>query len=169
MDSPANGLAAWRRWRRKVYVAMTSHNGQGVFARRQISPGEVVLAFTGKRLRLSEAQRDEDTYIHSLQIGPDACLSPSGGEDDYVNHSCDPNTMLQGSRRLVALRAIAPGEEITVDYSSFTDHEGFEMDCHCGAPACRRRILGYASVPESLRRQKHFQTWPAKLASKSRP
>ena len=163
MGSPSR----WRRWRRKVYVTMTAHNGQGVFARRQISPGEVVLMFTGRRLSLAEVKRDEERYVHSLQIGPDAYLSPSGGEDDYINHSCDPNTMMQGNRRLVALQAIAPGEEITVDYSSFTDHEGFEMDCHCGAPACRHRIVGYASVPESLRRQKHFQTWLVKIASRS--
>src|SRR5574337_1082375 len=124
--SEPNGV--WRRWRQKVYVANTPSHGRGVFAKRSISPGEVVLVFTGRKLRRADLY-DEEIYLHSLQIGLDEYLSPSGGEDDYINHSCDPNTMMQGKRRLVALRRISASEQITVDYSSFTDHEGFEMEC----------------------------------------
>jgi len=146
MGSPSR----WRRWRRKVYVTMTAHNGQGVFARRQISPGEVVLMFTGRRLSLAEVKRDEERYVHSLQIGPDAYLSPSGGEDDYINHSCDPNCEAvdeDGRIFIEAIRTIAAGEELGYDYGITLDErhtlrEKRRWPCFCGAANCRRTLLG---------------------------
>ncbi|HPP84032.1 MAG TPA: SET domain-containing protein-lysine N-methyltransferase, partial [Rubrivivax sp.] len=40
-----------------------------------------------------------------------------------------------GRVEFYALRAIEPGEEITVDYGE-THHEG-RLACRCGAPGCR--------------------------------
>jgi SET domain-containing protein len=55
----------------------------------------------------------------------------------FTNHSCQPNARLQirdGRVEFYALRAIAPGEEITVNYGE-THHEG-KLACRCGAPGC---------------------------------
>jgi uncharacterized protein len=43
---------------------------------------------------------------------------------------------------VVARRAIATGEELTVDYATQTGTEGWRMTCRCGAPACRGGITG---------------------------
>jgi SET domain-containing protein len=54
-----------------------------------------------------------------------------------LNHSCRPNARLcirQGRVEFYALRDIAPGEEITVDYGE-THHEG-TLACRCGAANC---------------------------------
>jgi SET domain-containing protein len=59
----------------------------------------------------------------------------------YTNHSCAPNARLdirQGRVEFYALRAIAPGEEITVNYGR-THHEG-RLACRCGAPRCAGRL-----------------------------
>ena len=56
----------------------------------------------------------------------------------YTNHSCQPNARLcirQGRVEFYALRAIARGEEITVDYGE-THHEG-RLTCRCGVAGCR--------------------------------
>jgi hypothetical protein len=56
----------------------------------------------------------------------------------YTNHSCRPNARLvirNGRVEFYALRAIAAGEEVTVDYGE-THHEG-RLACRCGAPGCR--------------------------------
>jgi uncharacterized protein len=64
----------------------------------------------------------------------------SGSADPmrFTNHSCKPNARLcirNGRVEFYALRAIASGEEITVDYGD-THHEG-RLACRCGAPVCR--------------------------------
>lgn len=149
------------RWRRNVYVSATSQTGRGVFANKAFHMGDRVLVFEGPK-----KQRDEfisaDELAHALQIDIDIYLGPSGGEDDFVNHSCDPNTYLKGRQTLVANRSIAPDEEITVDYASVTEELNWQMKCQCGARNCRGLIRSFSETPEHIRQQPHFQTWLAK-------
>ena len=59
----------------------------------------------------------------------------------FINHSCEPNTFMRRTREraeFYALRDIAKGEELTVDYED-SHHEG-RLACRCGAARCRRRI-----------------------------
>jgi D-alanine-D-alanine ligase len=56
-----------------------------------------------------------------------------------VNHSCDPNSWLEGLN-LVARRAIAQGEEIRVDYATYGNNILAPFDCSCGAKECRGRV-----------------------------
>jgi D-alanine-D-alanine ligase-like ATP-grasp enzyme len=58
-----------------------------------------------------------------------------------LNHSCDPNAWLQGLD-LVARRAIASGEQITIDYATFCNETMAEFACTCGATNCRGVIRG---------------------------
>ncbi len=43
---------------------------------------------------------------------------------------------------MVATRAIAPGEELTIDYAMHTVDPAWQMVCHCGSDHCRRLIRG---------------------------
>jgi D-alanine-D-alanine ligase len=56
-----------------------------------------------------------------------------------INHSCDPNTWLEGLD-LVARRDISQGEEIQVDYATYGNNVLAPFDCTCGAPECRGRV-----------------------------
>ena len=67
--------------------------------------------------------------------------SPNPDDWKPINHSCDPNTWLVGLNT-VARRAIAKGEEITIDYSTFYNDTGEKFDCKCGAARCRKQIVG---------------------------
>ena len=58
-----------------------------------------------------------------------------------LNHSCDPNLGWAGERTLVALRDIAAGDELTVDYATMTVAP-WEMDCRCGSAGCRGVVTG---------------------------
>lgn len=85
-------------------------------------------------------------------------MGPSGGLDDYVNHSCDPNAMVLVSDvgvELRAMRPIRPDEEITFDYSTTsTEPEGeWSMDCLCGTNFCRTRVSGFQTVPDARREE----------------
>ena len=64
-------------------------------------------------------------------------FSKSSDPMRYTNHSCRPNARLStehGRVEFYALRAIPPGEEITVDYGQ-THHQG-TLACRCGAAGC---------------------------------
>ncbi len=59
----------------------------------------------------------------------------------FTNPSCRPNAVLhirQGRVEFYAMRDVAPGEEITVDYGE-THHDG-RLRCRCGAPGCIGRL-----------------------------
>ncbi|MBI1729938.1 SET domain-containing protein [Candidatus Acetothermia bacterium] len=128
---------AWQRHRKKVYVA-PAHDGKGkgVFAARPIHAGEKVLVFRGPLMERSQITTQEDLE-HSLLIEPGLYMGPSGGEDDYINHSCDPTTALVGRQTLIASRNIAEDEEITVDYDTLWLEPGWSMKCACGSSNCR--------------------------------
>ena len=129
--------------------------GQGVFATGSIPADSELVRYHGPLLRY--AQTTPQTL--AVQVGPDLYLGPSGGPDDFVNHSCDPNAglVVRGTDgrdvRLVALRPIAPGEQVTFDYSTTMDEDDFEFDCHCGAAGCRGRMRDFKHLPAATKRR----------------
>ena len=56
---------------------------------------------------------------------------------------------------LVAIRPIAPGEEVTWDYSTTLKESNWHMICQCRAEECRRVIGNFATLPE--RRQEFYR------------
>ena len=49
---------------------------------------------------------------------------------------------MSGQISLVAMRDIAPGEEVCFDYAMSDGSDYDEFDCACGASRCRGRIQG---------------------------
>jgi SET domain-containing protein len=81
-----------------------------------------------------------------------------GLEMTLLNHSCDPNLGWLDEARLVTLRDVAGGEELTVDYATFIDDPGFVMMCHCETYRCRQVIEGTDwQIPQLQRR--YAQHW----------
>lgn len=121
--------------------------GRGLFAVEPIAAHEIVavkgghvvdtagLAALPEQLVNSEIQVAEGLHLVALT------------DDEYepvmlfVNHSCEPNLGFSGNVVLAAMRDIAPGEELTVDYCLF-DTSAEQMACGCGTPSCRRTVTG---------------------------
>lgn len=78
------------------------------------------------------------------------------GSDDvrqHVNHSCEPNLGWADDTTLVAVRDVAEGEELTVDYATRISDPEFVMICHCGAYRCRQVVEGTDwQIPQLQRR-----------------
>ena len=145
-----NQAAAARATPSSLVLREVPGKGKGVFAAEAIAQGDEVLEFLGEVKDVGEFA----DLTHALQIGPTEFLSASGGVDDYVNHSCQPNCGIrddQGRIVLFALRALAAGEEITFDYSTTQSGGYWEMSCQCGAPACRGRIGDFKDLPKAVR------------------
>ncbi len=77
----------------------------------------------------------------------------------HLNHSCEPNSGLQGPIVFIAMRDIATGEELTFDYA-MTDDEPYEMECCCGSKNCRGTITGFDwRKPELQRKYDGYFSW----------
>ena len=138
----------------KCYVKSSAQHGKGVFAQAPIAAGERVMVFSGDLLHCTQV----DFNDYHLQVGEDVYLGPSGGADDYVNHSCEPNCGFQNGLELVAMRDIAMHEELTWDYSTAIDEAGFAgFPCSCGSPHCRGRVLSYRDLPPDV--QARLRAW----------
>jgi len=76
---------------------------------------------------------------------------------DALNHSCDPALGFSAAGELVARRAIAPGEELTIDYALHRDDPDFVMVCHCETYRCRQLIEGNDwQIPQLQKRYAGF-------------
>jgi hypothetical protein len=120
--------------------------GVGVFATATIPRGTIVWCqdrfdrvFTRDEVAVLDAphRRILERYAH-LDARANFILCWDAGR--LVNHHCDPSIRGLGANVMLAIRDIAPGEEITCDYAECNIDPALE--CRCGAPACRGRIHG---------------------------
>ena len=128
-----------------VRVAASRIDGQGAFAAEPIPARRKIGEIRGESVSVREARRRAKgvARIMIVEISDKRAIDASASTDPlrFTNHSCQPNAVLrirQGRVEFYALRPIAPGEEITVDYGE-THHEG-RLACRCGAPGCVGRL-----------------------------
>ena len=133
--------------------------GRGLFARHAISAGEIV-AVKGGAIMDSAAfvlVRDQVSPAE-IQIEDDLYIAPRTAEEIEanilcLNHSCRPNVGVRGQITFVAMRDIAAGSELTIDYAMIDGDPAERMACSCGAPECRKVITGGDwRLPELRRR-----------------
>ena len=124
-----------------VAVHKSGIDGFGAFAAEDIPAHRKIGEIRGKSISVAEARRraEGQARIMIVEVSTRKAIDASQSEDPmrFTNHACTPNARLsiQGGRiEFYALRAITPGEEITVNYGE-THHEG-TLKCRCGAANC---------------------------------
>jgi hypothetical protein len=149
---PSANNAGWLKARHvteKIHIRACDV-GLGVFASRDLMPGEIILAIEGPVIDFAETKRRGPRECMAIQIGPDRYIDtqPPGV---FVNHSCEPNAGIRQNQNLVALRKIRPGQEIRYDYSTTMEEDSFVMQCLCGAPTCREWVRDFSTLPQPVR------------------
>jgi uncharacterized protein len=122
-------------------VVRSRIHGYGVVATRPFLAGEVIAEVDGVALRLEEVVDDE----YCLWVSDDLYFDMVD-QTRWINHSCSPNGEVetnvdeQGtvSARIVAVRDIDAGEEISYDYEFSPAHA---IPCRCASPDCRGLII----------------------------
>lgn len=138
-----------------VGVYRSPIHGRGLFCKRNIEAGEMVIEYAGTVIR-SVLTDKREKYYDSKGIGcymfriddfdvVDATMQ--GNEARFINHSCEPNCYsrvinVDGRKHIVifALRKIYRGEELTYDYKFPIEDESNKLFCNCGARRCRRYL-----------------------------
>ena len=160
----------------KTRVRASPIHGRGLFATRSIRRGEVVAVKGGhildRRALGRSPARDVVAYI---QIGDDVYIGAMTSREVrrnklFLNHSCEPNVGIRGEITFVALRDIAPGEELTYDWA-MEEHGRTRTRCACRAPSCRKILTGRDwTIPVLQRRYRgHFSAYLAAKIAGARP
>uniref|UniRef100_A0A673IMN8 [histone H3]-lysine(4) N-methyltransferase n=1 Tax=Sinocyclocheilus rhinocerous TaxID=307959 RepID=A0A673IMN8_9TELE len=136
-----------------VGVYRSAIHGRGLFCKRNIEAGEMVIEYAGNVIR-SVLTDKREKYYDSKGIGcymfriddfdvVDATMH--GNAARFINHSCDPNCYsrvinVEGQKHIVifALRKIYRGEELTYNYKFPIEDANNKLHCNCGARRCRR-------------------------------
>jgi hypothetical protein len=139
----------------RVYVAQTGRTGRGLFASVPFAPGQTIVVLTG-RTRASTYDGHYRTGPRWIGIGDHTWLVPGPGSAGvYLNHSCDANAVITAERALVAVKPIAKGQEILIDYSTTEADPNWRMACRCGSPHCRGTIRAVHSLPSEMYERYH--------------
>ena len=115
--------------------------GRGLFAGCFIPRRAKIGEFEGEIVTIAEARRRAARLRIVAIVELDRKAIDARGMRTgfrFINHSCEPNTFMRRTKdraEFYALRDIAKGEELTVDYED-SHHEG-RLRCRCGAPRCR--------------------------------
>ncbi|XP_061598304.1 histone-lysine N-methyltransferase 2B isoform X4 [Cololabis saira] len=136
-----------------VGVYRSAIDGRGLYCKRNIDAGEMVIEYAGTVIRAVLTDKREK-YYDSKGIGcymfriddfdvVDATMQ--GNAARFINHSCEPNCYsrvinVDGRKHIVifALRKIYRGEELTYDYKFPIEDDDNKLHCNCGARRCRR-------------------------------
>jgi SET domain-containing protein len=171
-----------------LFELRATDGGQGVFARRQIVAGTRLFgeddwADEEERKRFSKLSRTQVRDLTPAMRGlflrfayntapeevsgtfhPEAVRHPV----NFLNHSCDPNAGYDGSDHIVALTRISAGEQIRMDYGTYSFSFDHDFTCRCGAPWCRGRVTrddwpnlvrGGLRLPGFMRKQASKVLW----------
>jgi SET domain-containing protein len=140
----------------------------GCYTTAPIKKGTKIVEYTGPRLKPEDCMdmydNHESTYLFGME--GDKWVIDGHGTAAFLNHSCDPNCEtdeVDGHVWIVALRDIAPEEELTYDYNLYDGDDVNDAPCHCGAKKCR----GTMYEPEEVARlQKLARAEKRKRAAK---
>ncbi|XP_029433191.1 histone-lysine N-methyltransferase 2B [Rhinatrema bivittatum] len=136
-----------------VGVYRSAIHGRGLFCKRNIDAGEMVIEYSGIVIRSVLTDKREKYYdgkgigCYMFRIDDfdvvDATMH--GNAARFINHSCEPNCYsrvihVEGQKHIVifALRKIYRGEELTYDYKFPIEDANNKLPCNCGAKKCRR-------------------------------
>ncbi|MEO7531178.1 MAG: SET domain-containing protein-lysine N-methyltransferase, partial [Sediminibacterium sp.] len=148
----AEGKARHERLQKKYIIKGNAIAGYGIYATRQMQPGELVFKGEGRQQRIitrrfvEENWPDNEKLIfrkYAYPLSNEVFLLWDNDPAEWApqNHCCQPNTAYDGLN-VVALTQINPGQELTLDYASFLDENMEPFQCHCGSANCRGRVAG---------------------------
>uniref|UniRef100_A0A452QVS1 Histone-lysine N-methyltransferase n=1 Tax=Ursus americanus TaxID=9643 RepID=A0A452QVS1_URSAM len=136
-----------------VGVYRSPIHGRGLFCKRNIDAGEMVIEYAGNVIRSIQTDKREKYYdskgigCYMFRIDDSEVVDATmhGNAARFINHSCEPNCYsrvinIDGQKHIVifAMRKIYRGEELTYDYKFPIEDASNKLPCNCGAKKCRK-------------------------------
>lgn len=133
-------------------VVYVWRKGLSLFANKKFKKGDKIINLKGKLVNAVNStpeavQMSDNKFIDTRYLVP----------EDFINHSCSPNTKLDIEKRwFIAIKDISKNEEVTFNYLT-TEWDmkkwGTDFTCICGSKNCFGHIKGfkYLSRAEKLK------------------
>ncbi|XP_063291978.1 histone-lysine N-methyltransferase 2A isoform X3 [Pelobates fuscus] len=136
-----------------VGVYRSPIHGRGLFCKRNIDAGEMVIEYSGNVIRSTLTDKREKYYdgkgigCYMFRIDDTEVVDATmhGNAARFINHSCEPNCYsrvipIDGQKHIVifAMRKIYRGEELTYDYKFPIEDANNKLACNCGTKKCRK-------------------------------
>jgi hypothetical protein len=148
----AEGMARHQRMQKKYIIKGNAIAGYGIYATKPLQPREVIFKGEGRSQRIITRRHVEENWPDNEKLTFRRYAYPISNEVFLLwdndpaewgpqNHCCQPNTAYDGLN-VIALKQIGPGEELTLDYTSFLDENMEPFQCSCSAPNCRGLVTG---------------------------
>jgi|SRR3989344_3196433 len=137
---------------KKIYAGKSKLHGKGIFASRDIKKGKIVSLIKGKIVTLAVIDKRPPAYGPNwIGYGKNKWINTLY-PFDTINHSCNPNVGIKGSRTVVALRNIKKEEELLIDYSTTESDQPWKLDkkCKCGNKGCRKVVKSIQFLPKKI-------------------
>ncbi len=152
---------------KKIKVRKTEKYGKGVFAVKNIQKGELVADWTGGKIYIAKKCSDLPKKVadHAIQFAEYKWIDTKTNAR-YFNHSCIPNCGFKGKFKLVTMREVDKGEELTFDYEMSEDSD-WKMKCKCANENCRKIIGAFGNMPQKTKEKyaRYISRWLRKKYS----
>jgi D-alanine-D-alanine ligase len=161
------GIARHKRKQKKYVMKGNSISGYGIYAQQSIARREVIFRLEESAQRIVTRRyveqhwnkKDRETFRrYAYPLSKEVFILWDDDPSNWApqNHSCDPNTGYDGLN-VIALRRIQKGEELTLNYSSFSNEHMEPFVCNCGAPNCSKWITGIPGNSVTARESMHAE------------
>jgi Protein kinase domain/SET domain len=148
-----------RQWKH-VEIFDAGPKGRGLRVLEDVSKGDFVVEYVGRAIPkhflphlFHKYANERRLYIMALDNNVYLDARKRGGIARYINHSCEPNCVVErwkvrGNLRaaVMATQDMPAGTELSFDYQWERKRGRAPTKCHCGAPSCR----GTLEVPRSM-------------------
>jgi D-alanine-D-alanine ligase len=146
------GMARHQRKQKLFSIKGNSISGYGIYAKYDLPQHTLLFKGEERAQRIVTKKYVDEHWDEREKLNFRRYAYPIS-KDTYIlwdlqpeewspqNHSCDANCEYQGLN-VVTNRNIQKGEELTLDYAQFFDHNMEPFECQCGSAKCRGLIQG---------------------------
>lgn len=148
-----------RDWK-QIEVFDAGPKGRGLRVLEDVAKGDFVVEYVGRAIPkhflphlFHKYSNERRLYIMALDNNVYVDARKRGGIARYINHSCEPNCVVErwkvrGNLRaaVIATRDMPAGTELSFDYQWERKRGRAPTKCHCGTKSCR----GTLEVPRSM-------------------
>ncbi len=136
---------------KKISIGDSKIHGKGLIADENIKKGDKIQIIPGPKTKRVITNKEQGQEIENwIGISKTFWIDTSGTIFNFINHSCEPNAAIAGTRTLYALEDIEKGDEITMDYSMTDGDPYWEISCDCKTKSCRKVIKAIYTVPPEV-------------------
>jgi hypothetical protein len=124
--------------------------GKCLISKKPLKKSEIVQEIRGKIVPWDKIPESEICYVILIEDNKWMTIDTDAR---YLNHSCDPNCIIDDELNIITVRSVKEGEELTISYNIVNENENpgpwdpkWTFKCECGSINCQGIIDKYVTI-----------------------